>query len=620
MPDHMTPDAAAKLSPILPGAEGERLLAARLREQELRLGEFIRSTEGDFLTIGASLRQFHDQSSDLSRRANSVVALMLGEEIAATVDGLEGLLEQLTVYTRILDQEAEVTEKGLRQVLQMLGKVVEPVAGFRKIVKNMNILGLSTKVENAAHLQEDQSFFILADDLRKLGENIDSQAREILGQLATLTGEVEGALAKVAELRSRQSSKAQKIIANTRSGIATLAERHQISSSSAREVAGLSADINRRVGVVVTSLQFHDLTRQQIEHVMMALRDMASALEKHLRMAAKGEVEGVVETIGEICRLQEAQLGNSRDELVKAVSKIKSNLREIAVSIAAMGRQTHQVAGATDQVGSTFLAEMEHGMAAVAANLEENARANRESTSTIDSLATSVARMGDFLQEIENIGAEMKVLALNAGIKAARVSEGGAGLGVIAGAIQKLSATALLQTTLISRSLRQITEAAKSLSYQDAREREERKSQVEEFLRELQSLLNNLRLLNRDAVSNLVGMEGDGRRLAEAIEVAVAGLTVDGLAARVLTEVTGGLSDIASSRSARPGRAGRLRGTAEESALFGHLLSRYTMHRERSIHQSIAKKGGAKPKEERPASRPEPSRRGSDLGDNVELF
>ena len=91
----------------------------------------------------------------------------------------------------------------------------------------------------------------------------------------------------------------------------------------------------------------------------------------------------------------------------------------------------------------------------------------------------------------------MKILALNAGIKAARVNEGGAGLSVISEAIQKLSSSAMLQTDIVARFLTRVTTAARNLGAQDEENREERRRQVEEFLRELESLLNSLHLLNK---------------------------------------------------------------------------------------------------------------------------
>jgi len=588
----------------------------QLHRVERDLEAFIESTEEDFLSVGNSLRQFYTRSANLSRRANAVVNLMMGDEIIATVDGLEGLLDQLNVYTRILDGEAATTEKGLRDVLTMLGQVVEPVESFKKIVKTMNVLGLSTKVENAQHLADDTSFFLLADDLRSLAENIDSQAGLLLRQLSGLEEEVADALSKVSELRQRQRAQGVKIINNTRRGMNAMAERHQSSSSNARRIAELTRDISLRVGEVVTSMQFHDLTRQQIEHVAVALRDITRRLERENKGLSSFDANSDLHlALSSVCRVQEAQVGSARDELVGAVQRIKGNLHDIASATIGIARETADLSGATDEAGSTFLVEMESGMRQVAETLEENARRNRESTNTIDSLANSVTRMEDFLHEIEKIGAEMKILALNAGIKAARVNEGGAGLSVISEAIQKLSSSAMLQTDIVARFLTRVTTAARNLGAQDEENREERRRQVEEFLRELESLLNSLHLLNKDVIRNLDGMDSEGRQLAADIEQVVSGITVHEFTAQILGKA---VQDIEKVAVQWQGKEFSSYAPEERKRVMNEIVQRYSMSRERKIHQSITgQKDSFVSDEELFGTR---RRSDSDLGDNVELF
>ena len=592
------------------------LAAERLQRIEHDLEAFVDSTEEDFLSVGNDLRQFYSRSATLSRRANTVVNLMMGDEIIATVEGLEGLLDQLNVYTRILDQEAASTEKGLREVLTMLNQVVEPVESFKKIVKTMNILGLSTKVENAQHLTDDLSFFLLADDLRSLADNIDAQADYLLRQLKGLEDEVLDALSKVSELRQRQRAQGVKIITNTRRSMNAMAERHQSSSSNARRIAELTRDISLRVGEVVTSMQFHDLTRQQIEHVAVALRDITRRLERESKGLTEHEANVDLHlALSSVCRVQEAQVSSAKEELVGAVQRIKGNLHDIATSTVGIARETADLSGATDEAGSSFLVEMETGMRQVADTLEENARRNRESTTTIDSLANSVARMEDFLHEIEKIGAEMKILALNAGIKAARVTNGGAGLSVISGAIQKLSSSAMAQTDIVARYLTRVTQAAKNLGLQDEESREERRRQVEEFLHELETLLNSLHLLNKDVIRNLQGMDAEGRGLAEDIEKTVAGITVHDFTTQILGKV---LKDIESVAVAWQGKELLAYTPAERKQVMDDIVLRYSMSRERKIHRSVAGYDDLHSADEDLFGGH--TSKDSELGDNVELF
>ena len=102
--------------------------AEHLHKVEADLEAFIESTEEDFLDVGNALRQYYSRATQLSRNANAVVNLMMGDEIIATVEGLEGLLDQLNVYTRILDQESSATEKGLREARRRLAAFSAPVS------------------------------------------------------------------------------------------------------------------------------------------------------------------------------------------------------------------------------------------------------------------------------------------------------------------------------------------------------------------------------------------------------------------------------------------------------------------------------------------------------------
>lgn len=70
-------------------------------------------------------------------------------------------------------------------------------------------------------------------------------------------------------------------------------------------------------------------------------------------------------------------------------------------------------------------------------------------------VSATIAEMGNFVVDIEDVGAEIKLIALNASIKAARTGEQGRALGVLAMAIQRLSSEAREQTQAVSDALRE---------------------------------------------------------------------------------------------------------------------------------------------------------------------
>lgn len=572
------------------------------------LNDFTRVTEVEFLEVGTGLQDYHRRSAVITNQASTIVDLMHGKDITGTMQALQNLLDRISRYAENLENELSSTDGGLREILAKLDNVSETVTGFRKIVKTMTILGLSTKIENARNISDEESFNVLADDLVKLAGSIDSQAGQVQGQLREFDALVRDALHKVQHLKSQHRHQARRVLSATLEHISRLEEKNQLSSRSAEEIALLARSISEKIGDVVASIQSHDLTRQQIEHVVEALLD----LEKKLLEDFNGK-EGYSEVdliVGEVCHLQRAQLDHSREQLLFAVGQIRESLNEIAVSILAMSDQTRRVAGATNEAGVSFLAEMEQGTAMIASVLNDNADANRESVATLTLLAQNVAEMKDFLQEIERIGGEMKVLALNAGIKAARISEGGGGLSVIAEAIQKLSGNALLHTTSVTELLRDITDTAQTLSKEESSDLELQGRKVEEFLQEIGSLLHSLRGFNEEVVSNLTSVGDEGRSLAEEIDLTASGLSVKEKTIRIFDPALAGLKGLGASWPILRDGGHQLQAT---DGVYRDMMGRYTMKSEREIHRLFT---GATHKN----STDDSERSGGEFGDNVELF
>ncbi|MFO7982745.1 MAG: hypothetical protein R6V08_04750 [Desulfuromonadales bacterium] len=590
--------------------EGSEAQGAALTDKLVRirkgLNDFTASTEVEFLDIGKGLQVFHQRSGDLSRRASAIVNLMHGEEITGTIEGLQNLLRRIGVYTETLENESTDANERLLDVLQKLDSVEESVFGFRKIVKNMTVLGLSTKIENARNVADEEGFNILANDLVQLANNIDQQARQVQEKLENLENFVGKAVDNIKSLKNKQGQRTRRLLSDTLDRVALLAEENQLSSQNTEEIALLINSIADKIGNVVSSIQSHDLTRQQIEHVATALQDLESRVgEKIQDGITHGELDRMA---GEVCRLQVAQLEHSRDQLLSAVQNMEESLREIAVSGLTMAEQTVKIAGTTNEAGFSFLAAMQQETALISEALNENAEANKKSAATLTELSRSVAQMDDFLQEIERIGGEMKVLALNAGIKAGRTRDGGAGLSVIAEAIQKLSGNALRATTTMAGMLREITGSAQKLGSEEGSDLELQTTRINEFIKEVGTLLQSLQGLKENIVTNLTGIGEEGRNLAEDIDLVASGVSIREKTIRVFGSILENIREL-SAPEAIHGTTGR------DTGVYGDLMGRYTMRSEREVHRSVIGESTGLVHWEA-----DEGERDTEFGDNVELF
>ncbi|WP_298266658.1 methyl-accepting chemotaxis protein [Geobacter sp.] len=575
------------------GAFGERLVALN------------GSTEDEFLAIGARLHDFYARAGAVERMSQDVAERIMGEDISRDMAALREILDRIAGYLAHAEQESEQSTATLTRILDLVSHVDEPLDGFKKIIKNLHMLSTAVKIESARLGEGAAGFNTLADDVERLSISIREKSADILREKGSLAAMIEATLARVTALEAEQRSNARLILDRTRESLATLTTVHGRCSAAAGSVAACSSEIAASIATVVTSLQFHDITRQQIEHVKEALDDMrgllaASAVAPDL---AAGEV-------ADVCELQEAQLDHAREELVAAVARVVENLRDIARKETLMSDETRVMAGSADQAGSSLFADMESGMVQVAEVLSESARANRELAGAMAAVVSSVGDIATFVTDIEEIGSEIELIALNSQVKAANTGEGGAALGVLAEAIQHLSVEARSRTGAVSEMLRKVTAVTESLCHEGDRESHALAAEIEGLIGELKGLLGTVRGMNETLLELLGRMDGEVQGLSVDIEAATGGVSVHNATNRIVGEVMGELCDLV--REIR--RVAPASTSPEREARLRELAERYTMHSERKVHASVF--GGAAGG----AQAFVPAAAAAGLGDNVELF
>lgn len=582
--------------------------ASLLAQASRRLHEVSGSTESEFLAIGSQLHDFHGRAGEILQMSNEVVAQVTGEEVIGAIERLHEILRVMDEYLSHADHESEQGSSTFATILGHLDKVGQPLAGFKKINKSLSMLGISTKIESARLGQSAAGFDTLANDVSKLSVQVTEKSNTIMGQKEQLSAAIRQTLLKVVSVAAQQRGDTRSIIGKTNGSLSVLNDINSRCSSAATVISGVSAEVAQSIGEVVTSLQFHDISRQQIEHVQETL----DQLSERLTQAAGNEPRDLIADAGDLCELQAAQLEHARSELLGAVESIIGNLRAIVQQESHLSDRTRTIAGVADKVDSSFFADMEGDLSLVSDALTQNAEENRNLTRAMSDVAGTVGKISYFVTDIENIGQEIELIALNAQIKAARTGSEGAALGVLAEAIQRLSHETRVHTTIVSETLRSITTFIDSLCKGVDEDAADMEAEVGTMVADLKQLLESLRLINENLVSLLGRMDREVQSLSSDIEAATGGITVHSTIGRVLAEVIELVNRvIAEVRVIIPAATG-----AARAERLREVAGRYTMHSERKIHASFA--GSAKADSFNHTGKAETS--ADDLGDNVELF
>jgi methyl-accepting chemotaxis protein len=575
------------------------------------------STEEEFLVIGAGLHDFQRRAVNITGVAQDLVNLVTGEEIVNGIKSLDRIVGLMDFFLTNALGKNEQSYSTLSRVVEVLNDLDDPLTGFRKINKTLRMLGICTRIESTRLAEGAEGFDNLASDVQQLYLQINEKASSVNDRKKVLGVIVRQAIDRVRMIESEQRAEVGAMLGRASSSLKVLAEVNAKCAGVASSITTASKDVSRNMAEVVMSIQFHDITRQQLEHAGEALADLCCRLER-IGTTGTGAIDPdtiFCEALA-VSELQAAQLTHAASELSAAVENILENLRGVAGMEEAISIEARNMAGSADASGSSFFKDMESNLTSVAVALQRSASENRSLVVALEGVDGTIEEISLFVDSIETIGEEIELIAINAQIKAARTGEDGSALGVLAEAIQRLSLDARSQTSTITGMLKSITDASGDLCRDVAAETSAMETGVLEITANLGELLQMLSKVNKKFMSLLENIGSSVGSLNADIGSAAAGITVHqrigAVLDKVIDELAGLVSMIRPKVQSSPGAAAPVN--------LADLAGRYTMHSERKIHAELAAAKIGGDSDVVSAIPLPPVEAAGEFGGNVELF
>ncbi len=578
-------------------------------EQLLGVGEkldaVVASSEDRFLTLVERLQDFYQRAEDMSSRSHEMVELMTGEGIRKTTEGLRDILQELRLHLENPDHSTERTRAVFHEHLRAIRSLASSLDDFGMLVMNLSMLGFLTKVENAYLSSENAGFTSLTDDVRLLADTIKAKVLTIRSSSESVHAHLVRALGEISVFETIKGEQERTMLDKAFENHRSLLDRHAAASGSALRIDQGTRKIASSIAEIVMSLQFHDITRQQIEHVQEVLRTIAGSITEDTHSGAEK-----ASFVKEVCGLQAAQLAQSRDDLTRAMLAIITNLHTISRSVEEILKDAWDVALASESSGSTFMEDIDQGISSVIRSMRNASDEQERLCATITSASEMASEMTVFVRDIEGLGLGLQLVALNARIKAAHLGHGGAALDTISGSIYDLSTNARDDTRRLSVMLGDLVSLSGSF-HEEFRDMHSRQTGVTDRLVErLRDLITSLHDINKAIRTMLSELSDLGGSLMRDIEDAASHTAVHREIETALNGVRQILAGIIDDARKRYPEA-RLEAS---SPFFAAINRLYTMESERAVHlRHLAASSALKDDAMAPAEV-------DDTGGNLELF
>lgn len=571
-------------------------------------------SEEEFLSVGSKFESFSGRAKELSEMSSSATRLTSGKEIITAIEGLRNQFDRVTQYLESSQEESDCYITKLFNILEIIDNLDFICEGFKRMAQTLQFLSISARIETTRLGQDEDGFSTLADDVKKLAKLVDKKSIDILNNSKSLAIIIQDSISRSKELLNTQQSSAVETLKDARYSLESLIDLNEKSSRVSARLAKRSSEIYQNIGEVVSSMQFHDIARQQVEHVSEAMED----IQRRLKEArddngniSRDHQSELVCWVSDVCELQSSQLLCAKDEFVDAVNRIISNLKGISANVNTMVNELQEIDGSSHRSETSFLSRIEEGIIAVIKSLSENNKIGMEISTAV---AGTVDAMAVFVNGIKEVGAEIELIALNARVKATRTGEEGKTLGVLAEAIQQLSMDARSQSTVLLDKLKTIAAEAGNFHARTDGTLDSSVSSVEDMMSIQENLLSSLRRINTDYTAIMKEINKNGRTLGEDIETITDKIMFHNEMARDIDNVKAGLDGIVKQiQQLIPSFT-----ISRKVERFEVLKDRYTRRKEREIHQ-LAMVGIPGPTKKN-INEPVINGVEGNLGDNVELF
>jgi methyl-accepting chemotaxis protein len=380
-----------------------------------------RDAEGNFLMLGEGLQNLFHESTEMTSSAQMAVNTISREH------NISEIIQQIS--DRILTRFNDVKLNNLKILTHATGAsaLIRELAGktpeIRKIDKELWILGSNMAIQASWNPHTRKMFGDYSEELKQFSKSI----KKVFLQFQI---DLKGMNDSIQELHSSIRSETQRLdelINQSRQNIQNATQQlEQLLRDSAEKIGfieDLSRKMTRRVADIVTSIQFNDITRQQVEHVIEALADTSSGRNTF--------------EIYRSMRIQSAQLDQVTETLAGAIETIEHSFSDIIRSGADIASQYRQPSGAPHSDSpfariKTALHEQEGLL-----NFSSTLRDRTIQSMQIASVAAD--RLASHLDEIGEITGELNLQAINALVMSRNIGQGGASLVALSKEVHTLS-------------------------------------------------------------------------------------------------------------------------------------------------------------------------------------
>jgi len=221
----------------------------------------------------------------------------INKQFSGNLNGTDGsrsgslsLSEVISLALSLLNEMMDMLEENERLNLgysRSIEAILENTATINKITEDIqyisdqtNLLALNAAIEAARAGEHGRGFSVVAEEVRKLSDRTNQASNDITQIVGKVNNSVEAISKSLGENRNKTESKKESVNSAVKSLLESAKESTEVFSKLVDSAVISSESVAQNIDQIILSLQFQDITRQEIDAAMAPIREISYMIEE----------------------------------------------------------------------------------------------------------------------------------------------------------------------------------------------------------------------------------------------------------------------------------------------------------------------------------------------------
>ena len=214
--------------------------------------------------------------------------------------------------------EVEKTELVINSVSEKSKKMSEVIQVIQQVASQTNLLAMNAAIEAAHAGEAGQGFSVVADEIRKLAENTQNQAKSIKDLIIEITNSIQDGSSSMQDTKT-MFYKIQQEIETQTNVVENIAQTMEIQSTGAEEILSTTNKISQNIKSVNELIKNQANYTEEITEGIKNVVDLSDKLDgsMNLSLGILKDFSQSIEIVNEKAQANQQSVQNINDELGK---------------------------------------------------------------------------------------------------------------------------------------------------------------------------------------------------------------------------------------------------------------------------------------------------------------